>query len=137
MLRTSKERFTFFRQRHTTLISFAGMAELADALDSGSSGGDFVQVQVLLPAPKQSGHLWGVRFCFGGDRLAEPAQRLRRWWQGNVCRFALANDGRCPTRQTCRFALRNLFNLSCYPHQNKADTFGVSAFYIACGCLIA
>jgi hypothetical protein len=27
------------------------MAELADALDSGSSEGDFVQVQILLSAP--------------------------------------------------------------------------------------
>ena len=29
----------------------AGVAEPADALDSGSSGGNFVEVQVLLPAP--------------------------------------------------------------------------------------
>ena len=35
------------------LTSFAGMAELADALDSGSSEVTFVQVQVLLPAPNQ------------------------------------------------------------------------------------
>ena len=29
------------------------MAELADALDSGSNGRKAVQVQVLLPAPKE------------------------------------------------------------------------------------
>ena len=35
-------------------ISYAGMAESADALDSGSSRGNSVQVQVLLPAPNSS-----------------------------------------------------------------------------------
>ena len=35
------------------------MAELADALDSGSSEGNFMQVQVLFPAP------WRVFFSIG------------------------------------------------------------------------
>ena len=33
--------------------AYAGMAELADALDSGSSESNFMEVQVLLPAPKK------------------------------------------------------------------------------------
>ena len=37
--------------QNQNIILFAGMAELADALDSGSSLCKEVQVQVLLPAP--------------------------------------------------------------------------------------
>jgi hypothetical protein len=34
-------------------VSYAGVAESADALDSGSSGGNPVEVQVLLSASKR------------------------------------------------------------------------------------
>ena len=37
---------------HIVYVEYAGMAELADALDSGSSEVPLVQVQVLLPAPE-------------------------------------------------------------------------------------
>ena len=51
------------------LISFAGMAELADALDSGSSEVTFVQVQVLLPAPTHKGSEM-LPLCVGaGNRI--------------------------------------------------------------------
>ena len=44
------------------------MAELADALDSGSSEGDFMQVQVLLSAPKEdmgTSHLNAIKALNG------------------------------------------------------------------------
>ena len=54
------------------VIDNAGMAELADALDSGSSEGSFMQVQLLLPAPNRRnpnllpiGEGFGFLFVFG------------------------------------------------------------------------
>ena len=40
------------------------MAELADALDSGSNGRKFVQVQVLLSAPRRLDFDFKVQFVF-------------------------------------------------------------------------
>ena len=47
----------------------AGMAELADALDSGSSGRKAVQVQVLLPAPNKKDTRTCVLFIWCGFNL--------------------------------------------------------------------
>ena len=41
---------SFFRKEERL---YAGMAEMADAQDSGSCRSNSVQVQVLLPAPKE------------------------------------------------------------------------------------
>ena len=59
--------------------SHADMAELVDALDSGSSEFTLIQVQVLLPAPNSRnpnpkpvgegfGFLWLYNKCWGTDR---------------------------------------------------------------------
>ena len=57
-------------------IEYAGMAELADALDSGSNGRKAVQVQVLLPAPRSQSYGWDLFHCSdflpGNRALSEP-----------------------------------------------------------------
>ena len=47
----------------TNTIKYAGMAESADALDSGSSESNLIQVQVLLPAPKIQVIRLGFFYC--------------------------------------------------------------------------
>ena len=49
--------------------------------------------------------------------LANPPDAKRRY--GQCLSFCVANDGLCPSRQTCRFATRNMFNLSRFSHQSK------------------
>ena len=53
------------------------MAELADALDSGSSEVTFVQVQVLLPAPKESGSALALPLSFGVDLIKQDLNGRR------------------------------------------------------------
>ena len=48
------------------LTKYAGMAELADAYDSGSYERKFLRVQVPFPAPKQSSH-----FCVDSVFIVE------------------------------------------------------------------
>ena len=59
------------------------MAELADALDSGSSESNFMEVQVLLPAPKnpQKQMVLRIFLCFLLlFRLADVSERWFALW---------------------------------------------------------
>ncbi len=51
----------------------AGMAELVDALDSGSSEGSFMKVQVLLPAPKNRRYRQVSPVFSCGIRIVQPS----------------------------------------------------------------
>ncbi len=57
------------------------MAELVDALDSGSSEGYFMKVQVLLPAPKKNEAIASF-FFYPSRRLGISSRRSREYHQG-------------------------------------------------------
>ena len=57
------------------------MAELADALDSGSSEGSFMQVQVLFPAPKSNGKV--VRLFYIHSLADDLATKRENWMNSN------------------------------------------------------
>ena len=66
---------------------------------------------------------------WSGEKLAEAFRRSSALYfllcddaAGQRLAGCEANDGRCPSRQTCRFASRNRFNLSFYPHQSAVPT---------------
>ena len=67
----------------------AGMAELVDALDSGSSDFTVIQVQVLLPAPPKSleNTEFSRLFAFYFP-LSHGFQGMHRLWRC-VCRFSV------------------------------------------------
>ena len=54
----------------------AGMAELVDALDSGSSEGSFMKVQVLLPAPsRRNSKCCSFLFCALSSNAVDAIQK--------------------------------------------------------------
>ena len=84
---------------------FAGMAELADALDSGSSESNFMQVQVLFPAPtKKARQKRRASFFANRETDLKKPQWIKPQWG---LRTALTERRRAARIQ------------SCFPHQTS------------------
>ena len=115
-------------QRKTQFCALAGMAELADALDSGSSRGSSVKVQVLLPAPKRKSTVKTVLFCFATGDLARalpPSPHFPFMFRSTAAEkvggFAKQMMA-VPSSQTSSVSAQptKRFNASFYPcHKNK------------------
>ena len=103
--------------------SYAGMAELADALDSGSSESNFMEVQVLLPAPTKKEKL---RFSFfvgasGAVRSAAPRRRCGRRQSFPIC---MANGGVFAAKEKLQRMRSIRVQESSCPHQKKNRALG-------------
>ena len=96
---------------------YAGMAELADALDSGSSGGNFVQVQVLLPAPNNKGWANAHPLLFYVDYIRRASANSKEF------------DGFREGKKQSKQCVGESPSSSCYPHQTKGGTQQRAVFF--------
>ena len=93
----------------------AGMAELVDALDSGSSEGSFMKVQVLLPAPKNRRY-----------RQVSPVFSCESNGLSNI--YMKESPTAILLRQAAGLVRKVI--KSFYPHHKKKNSFGCSFSYI-------